>query len=139
MFKVKLTSDTARPDVELMRAWLHDILWNIAYHEREMKQAALERAAGQILMTRCRCKFTAREAQELADAIDRGNESEPEDTEEIIKRTIGNLLNNSSYHEQSLSQAQEQLDVAKTLMKRGDYSSISIDEISLEEEDRANK
>jgi len=138
MFKVKIDSDTERPDLILLRAWLSDIFWNLAYHERELRIAATERVAGQMLLSRCGCTFTAKEAGDFYDDVETRADEQFDDPEDVIKYTIGRLLNSADYHEEQLVAANQDLTAAKELLKRGSYD-LNLNELRREQEKKAEK
>jgi hypothetical protein len=124
-------------DIDLMRAYLHDVLWNFRYHERELIKGGKRRAAAVALLARCNCNFTVEEAKEFYEECNT-DDDELTDGDELLKFQIGSMADNH-YHEEELRKASEQFTAAKIMIERGRYTEISIDEIYAEVEERLNK
>jgi hypothetical protein len=128
-----LYSDTPPKDeVALMRQITRHAAWDVVAEEEQLRAAHKVVASAKALLLRGNYLFS------LQDAADEYEEQadDPDTADEWVKSIVGYSLHSVDYHEKSLVRAHAVLAAVKSMLARGNYTEIDLDEISKEMEQR---
>lgn len=120
--------EAPKNEADLMRKIVRDALWDIRYHEDGLRISRKVAAYAKVLIARGEYPFTLAEASEEYEE----QEENPDDLIEWVKSIVGSAVHGVDYHEEELTKAHTVLGVVKTMLLRGDYSDINVDEIAKE-------
>ena len=121
------------PDVALIRQRAESVAWNVSYHERSLVKAGRVLAAAKAMIARCNYDFAEKDAVAFYNDECQQDENEIESGEELAKFYFGRAVYDPVWHEQELRKALVEVSAMRSVIARGGYTEISIDQIIEEE------
>jgi hypothetical protein len=123
-----------KTDIEFVREIVRRALWSVSYHEEGIKKAYVEFGFAKELIMRGKFDIEAERVE-----YDENNDPVFKNLTQFALEIYDDKKNNIEHHEINLRNAYRDIAFIKTLLLRGNYTEIDIDQIQKELEARAQE
>lgn len=129
-----MTKQPPTDPIAFVRKVASDPFWQIAYHEEKLTTAHSKLRLAKELVERCGFDLDAERADE-----DEDGEAICENVTQFALSILDEAEHSVEWHEEGLAQAHRNAAFAKIMLERGNYTEIDIEQIRLEQEQRAKE